>query len=96
MRVLPAARRRLPQGGITIVQVVHAGTGRTSSLKPTDFVAIPVSSNRTAPRVLDFEFTSRFLNCAIVFGAKAGLLFLAPVSHEEQYCDRCNNRSHYD
>ncbi len=42
MRILPAARRRLRQGGIANVQVVHAGAGKVSSLKPTDFVAIPL------------------------------------------------------
>jgi SOS-response transcriptional repressor LexA/DNA-binding XRE family transcriptional regulator len=42
MRILPAARRRLRQDGIGNVQVVSAGVGRVSSLKPTDFVAIPV------------------------------------------------------
>jgi transcriptional regulator with XRE-family HTH domain len=40
MRVLPTASRRLRQGRIASVQVVHAGS--TSPLKPTSFVAIPV------------------------------------------------------
>jgi Helix-turn-helix len=42
MRILPAARRRLRQGGIADVQVVHAGAVKVKSLKPTNFVAIPV------------------------------------------------------
>jgi transcriptional regulator with XRE-family HTH domain len=40
MRVLPTASRRLRQGRIATVQVVHAG--RASSLKPASFVAIPL------------------------------------------------------
>ena len=40
MRVLPTASRRLRQGRIGTVQVVHAGT--VSSLKPQSFVAIPI------------------------------------------------------
>ena len=40
MRVLPTASRRLRQGRIGTVQVVHAGT--VSSLKPESFVAIPI------------------------------------------------------
>jgi transcriptional regulator with XRE-family HTH domain len=42
MRILPVARRRLRQRGIANVQIVHAGAGRVQTLKPTDFVAIPV------------------------------------------------------
>jgi transcriptional regulator with XRE-family HTH domain len=42
MRVLPAADRRLRQGRIANVQVVRAGAERTISIKPKDFVAIPV------------------------------------------------------
>lgn len=48
MRILPAARRRLRQDGIANVQVVSAGVGRVGSLKPTDFVAIPVLPIHTA------------------------------------------------
>src|SRR6201984_3265699 len=40
MRVLPTASRRLRQGRIATVQVVHAGA--VSSLKQETFVAIPV------------------------------------------------------
>jgi len=40
MRVLPTASRRLRQGRIATVQVVHAGT--MSSLKREAFVAIPI------------------------------------------------------
>src|ERR1700756_270594 len=40
MRVLPIASRRLRQGRIAAVQVVHAGA--TTSLAPTSFVAIPI------------------------------------------------------
>ena len=40
MRVLPTASRRLRQGRIASVQVVHAG--QTSPLKRASFVAIPV------------------------------------------------------
>jgi SOS-response transcriptional repressor LexA len=42
MRVLPAASRRLRQGRVASVQVVHAGAETLSSLKAKDFVAIPV------------------------------------------------------
>ena len=42
MRILPAARSRIRQGRIANVQVVHAGAKGVRSLKPTDFVAIPV------------------------------------------------------
>ena len=42
MRVLPTARRRLREGRIASVQVVHAGAARTSLLKPESFVAIPI------------------------------------------------------
>jgi transcriptional regulator with XRE-family HTH domain len=40
MRVLPTASRRLRQGRIATVQVVHAGA--MSSLKPEVFIAIPI------------------------------------------------------
>ena len=40
MRVLPTADRRLRQGRISTVQVVHAGA--KGSLKPERFVAIPI------------------------------------------------------
>jgi transcriptional regulator with XRE-family HTH domain len=40
MRVLPTASRRLRQGRIASVQVVHAGA--TSSLESTSFVAVPI------------------------------------------------------
>jgi transcriptional regulator with XRE-family HTH domain len=42
MRILPVARRRLRQDVIASVQVVHAGEKKMSSLRPTDFVAIPI------------------------------------------------------
>src|SRR5882672_1749059 len=42
VRVLPAARNRLRQSKVANVQVVHAGARKKSSLKPKDFVAIPV------------------------------------------------------
>jgi SOS-response transcriptional repressor LexA len=42
MRILPIARRRLRQDVIASVQVVHAGEKTLSSLRPTDFVAVPV------------------------------------------------------
>jgi DNA-binding XRE family transcriptional regulator len=42
MRVLPSAGRRLRQGRVANVQVVHAGAGRKSSLRPPHFVAIPI------------------------------------------------------
>jgi hypothetical protein len=42
MRVLPAAGNRLREGRVSNVQVVHAGAGPASSLKPKDFVAIPL------------------------------------------------------
>lgn len=45
MRVLPAASRRLRQGRIATVQVVHAGTG---AAKPATFVAIPILPIRAA------------------------------------------------
>jgi transcriptional regulator with XRE-family HTH domain len=41
-RLLPATRRRLRQGGVANVEIVHAGAGEAKSLRPTDFVAIPV------------------------------------------------------
>jgi DNA-binding XRE family transcriptional regulator/uncharacterized protein YdbL (DUF1318 family) len=40
MRILPTASRRLRQGRIASVQVVHAGAG--GSVKPAAFVAIPI------------------------------------------------------
>ncbi len=46
MRVLPKASRRLRQGRIASVQVVHAGA--VGSLKPTRFVAIPILPVRAA------------------------------------------------
>ena len=46
MRALPAASRRLRQGRIATVQVVHAGA--MSSLKPAQFVAIPILPIRAA------------------------------------------------
>jgi transcriptional regulator with XRE-family HTH domain len=42
MRILPAARHRLRQGAIANIQVVHAGATNVKSLRPADFVAIPV------------------------------------------------------
>jgi SOS-response transcriptional repressor LexA len=42
MRILPVSRRRLRQGGIAHIRVVHAGAVKVKSLKPTNFVAIPV------------------------------------------------------
>ncbi len=42
MRVLPTASRRLRQGRIAEVQIVHAGAGLAGSLRPQHFVAIPV------------------------------------------------------
>jgi transcriptional regulator with XRE-family HTH domain len=46
MRVLPTASRRLRQGRIASVQVVHAGGG--SSPSPSSFVAIPILPVRAA------------------------------------------------
>lgn len=46
MRVLPTAGRRLRQGRIASVQVVHAGA--EGSLKPSRFVAIPILPVRAA------------------------------------------------
>ena len=46
MRVLPTASRRLRQGRIASVQVVHAGA--VGSLKPARFVAIPILPVRAA------------------------------------------------
>ena len=46
MRVLPSADRRLRQGRIASVQVVHAGA--EGSLKPARFVAIPILPVRAA------------------------------------------------
>jgi DNA-binding XRE family transcriptional regulator len=61
MRVLPAAGRRMRKGRIANVQIVHAGTGRTTSLKPEHFVAIPVlpvqvaTPGEDAEEVADFD-----------------------------------------
>ncbi len=41
MRVLPTASRRLRQGRIAEVQIVHAGAGLAGSLGPQHFIAIP-------------------------------------------------------
>jgi len=46
MRVLPAANRRLRQGRIATVQVVHSGS--EGSAKPAQFVAIPILPVRAA------------------------------------------------
>jgi len=46
MRVLPSASRRLRQGRIATVQVVHAGA--MDSLEPSRFVAIPILPARAA------------------------------------------------
>ena len=48
MRVLPTAGRRLRQGRIANVQVVHAGAAGTGSLKQASFVAIPILPVRAA------------------------------------------------
>src|SRR5260370_3629273 len=42
MRILPVARRRLRRGGIANIQIVHAGAVKGKSLKPADFVTIPI------------------------------------------------------
>ena len=42
MRVLPAARRRLNEGRVPSLRVVHAGARRNAPLKNLDFVAIPL------------------------------------------------------
>lgn len=42
LRILPVARRRLRQGGIASIQIVHAGAGEVKALRPGDFVAIPI------------------------------------------------------
>jgi transcriptional regulator with XRE-family HTH domain len=55
MRILPTARRRMRQGGIANVQIVHAGAKRVKSVKPTDFVAIPVLPVRAATSGEDAE-----------------------------------------
>ena len=46
MRVLPTASRRLRQGRVASVQVVHAGA--VGSIKPSSFVAIPILPVRAA------------------------------------------------
>jgi len=48
MRVLPIAGRRLRQGRIANVQVVHAGVESTTPLDPASFVAIPLLPVRAA------------------------------------------------
>ena len=48
MRVLPIASRRLRQDRVASVQIVHAGAERMSSLKPANFVAIPILPVRAA------------------------------------------------
>jgi transcriptional regulator with XRE-family HTH domain len=55
MQILPVARRRLRQDVTAIVQVVHAGEKTVSSLRPTDFVAIPVLPVRAATPGEDAE-----------------------------------------
>jgi hypothetical protein len=50
MRVLPAASRRLRQGRIATVQVVHAGS---MAVKPATFVAIPILPVRAATPGVD-------------------------------------------
>jgi transcriptional regulator with XRE-family HTH domain len=55
MRVLPDARQRLRRGAITNIQIVHAGDKSVRSLKPTDFVAIPVLPVRAATPGEDAE-----------------------------------------
>jgi SOS-response transcriptional repressor LexA len=52
-RILPVARRRLRRDGIASVQIVHAGT--VKSLKPADFVAIPVLPVHAATPGVDAE-----------------------------------------
>jgi hypothetical protein len=42
IKVLPAARQRWRESKIPSVQLVHAGAGVASSLKPGAFVAIPI------------------------------------------------------
>jgi hypothetical protein len=42
MQVLPAARQRWRLSKTPAVQVVHAGAGKMTSLKPGTFVAIPI------------------------------------------------------
>jgi len=56
MRVLPTASRRLRQGRIASVQVVHAGA--TGSLKPARFVAIPILPVRAATSGADGDEVS--------------------------------------
>ena len=48
MRILPTARRWMRQGRIANIQVVHAGAKGVTSLRPADFVAIPVLPVRAA------------------------------------------------
>jgi SOS-response transcriptional repressor LexA len=55
MRILPVARRRLSQDVIASVRVVHAGEKAVGSLRPTDFVAIPVLPARAATPGEDVE-----------------------------------------
>jgi transcriptional regulator with XRE-family HTH domain len=56
MRVLPTASRRLRQGRIATVQVVHAGAA--GSLKPARFVAIPILPVRAATSCVDGDEVS--------------------------------------
>jgi SOS-response transcriptional repressor LexA len=56
MRILPAARRGSRQGGVVAnIQIVHAGGAKVKSLKPTDFVAIPVLPVHAATPGADAE-----------------------------------------
>lgn len=55
-RVLPTASRRLRQGRIANVQVVHAGA--VGSLKPARFVAIPILPVRAATLGVDGDEVS--------------------------------------
>jgi transcriptional regulator with XRE-family HTH domain len=48
MRVLPTADRRLREGRIAAVNLVHVHAGAPSSLKPEDFVAVPLLPVRAA------------------------------------------------
>jgi transcriptional regulator with XRE-family HTH domain len=42
VRSLPAASRRLRQNKIANLSIVNAGAGRTTTISPKDFVAVPV------------------------------------------------------
>jgi phage repressor protein C with HTH and peptisase S24 domain len=48
MRVLPKAGRRLREGRIATVQIVHAGAGRMPPAEKESFVAIPLLPVRAA------------------------------------------------